>query len=504
MVCGPGWPPWCGKRAPVSTADRRTIEELLAGSDALARETLLDATLEHAPAMVRSWNQLVGSAAELWSVLVSAPDSPSGSDQMERLRAIGEAIGSSVTSGHWPGHGPTDEHLTQIADNFSRARHLVERHGRPSEPANPETNADSRHAQGQVMHTLYVAAHGTAVALGAYVADLQHRLEVAARRRQPMADRPTALEITAAQGVIARFAGFEQLAAAYMFGPPSADPGQLRAAAPATRLETALAAWEVQAHRTLAASPDPADLVRVARVQALITSATSIVTEAAGTTGHIDGDLIQRLAPNLDANQVAWSRLAKRWGELTSPASRTDPALVAAASEVRAAIAATATNRTGWATPDQLASRVDLNNAVKTLHLSIVASVDIAHVARDTAADHPGLTAPARIIGMRSQGEAEIAIEQGETRYEGVTWITSRQIAANQLIPLPEPARRGLINLADDVIATTNRAAAAAAQVDPSNLTRSIRSDPSTRHGQSFESLQINRPQNPAPKGPRR
>ena len=353
MLCGRAWPPWCGKRTPVSTADRRTVRELLAESDALARETLLDATPEHAPAMVRSWNQLVGSAAELWTVLVSAPDSPSGSDPMERLRAIGEAIGRSVTSGHWPGHGPTDEHLTQIADNLSRARHLVERHGRPSELANPERNADSRHAQGQVMHTLYVAAHGTAVALGAYVTDLQHRLEVATRRRQPMAERPTALEITAAQGVIARFAGFEQLAAAYMFGqpPPSADPGQLRAAAPATRLETALAAWEVQAHRTLAASPDPADLVRVARVQALITSTTSIVTEAAGTTGHIDVDLIQRLAPTLEANQVAWSRLAKRWGELTSPASRTDPALVAAASEVRAAIAATATNQTGWATP---------------------------------------------------------------------------------------------------------------------------------------------------------
>jgi hypothetical protein len=56
---------------------------------------------------------------------------------------------------------------------------------------------------------------------------------------------------------------------------------------------------------------------------------------------------------------------------------------------------------------------------------------------------------------MRSQGEAELAIEQGETRYEGVTWTTRRQIAANRLIPLPEPARRGLINLADEVIATT-------------------------------------------------
>src|SRR5215218_3539935 len=120
-------------------------------------------------------------------------------------------------------------------------------------------------------------------------------------------------------------------------------------------------------------------------------------------------------------------------------ASRADPALVAAASEVRAAIAAAATNPTGWATPDQLANRLDLPKTVKTLHLSIVAALDIAHVVRDTAADHPGLTAPARMIGMRAQGEAEIAIEQGETRYEGVTWTTPRQIAANQLIPLPEP-----------------------------------------------------------------
>ena len=92
-----------------------------------------------------------------------------------------------------------------------------------------------------------------------------------------MADRPTTLEITEAQGMIARFSGFEQLAAAYMFGQPlpSADPGQPRAMAQATRLETALAAWEVQAHRTLAGNPDPAEVVRIARVQALITSTTA-------------------------------------------------------------------------------------------------------------------------------------------------------------------------------------------------------------------------------------
>jgi hypothetical protein len=410
----------------VSAPNWRSVEELLADGDELARETLLDATPDHAPAMVRSWNQLVGSATELWAVLPSAPDSPSELDPMERLRAVGEAIARNVIVGHWPGQAPTDERLTQIGDNLSRARDLVEPHGRPSQQAPPETQRDIQDLHGQVMHTLYVAAHGTAVALGGHVTDLQHRLAVGARRRQPLAERPTALEITAAQGMIARFDGFEQLAGAYLFGLPaaSANPDQVREAAPATRLETALAAWEVQAHRNLVNKPDPADLVRVARVQALITSTTSVLTEAAARKGHIDNDIVQRLAPALEADQVAWSRAAKRWGELTSPASRTDPALVGAAGEVRAAIAAAATNPTGWAPPEQLASRLDLAKTVKTLHLSMVASIDIAYVVRDTAADHPGLTAPARIIGMRSQGEAEIAIEQGETRYEGVTWTT--------------------------------------------------------------------------------
>jgi hypothetical protein len=85
----------------VSAADHRTVGELLADSDELARETLLDATPDQALAMVRSWSQLVGSAAELWAVLPSTPDSPSELDPMELLRAVGEAIGRSVTAGHW-------------------------------------------------------------------------------------------------------------------------------------------------------------------------------------------------------------------------------------------------------------------------------------------------------------------------------------------------------------------------------------------------------------------
>ena len=62
-------------------APDRTIGELLADSDALARETLLDATPEIAPAMVRSWNQLVTSAANLWAALSSPPHDRRATDR---------------------------------------------------------------------------------------------------------------------------------------------------------------------------------------------------------------------------------------------------------------------------------------------------------------------------------------------------------------------------------------------------------------------------------------
>jgi hypothetical protein len=61
-------------------------------------------------------------------------------------------------------------------------------------------------------------------------------------QRQPLAERPIALEITEAQGMIGRFDGFEQLAAAYLSGQSltAANPAEVRPAVPGKRLETAL------------------------------------------------------------------------------------------------------------------------------------------------------------------------------------------------------------------------------------------------------------------------
>jgi len=205
----------------------------------------------------------------------------------------------------------------------------------------------------------------------------------------------------------------------------------------------------------------------------------------------------------LDETQVAWSQVARRWAELTSSESRVDPLLVRAASQVPATVVATASNPTGWATPDDIAGRVDLTRAMSALHLNMASSLDVAYLTRDIAATSPTLTAPARQIAMRAQGEAEIAAGQGNTEFEGMTWATERQIAANQLIPLPTPARLGLIKATDHVIASCNSAVAAAATLHASEsaqVGQPLRA-PTIRHSPHVPKMPR---QEPAPRGPQR
>jgi hypothetical protein len=488
----------------VPASNRRTVGELLADSDALARDTLLDVSPNTGPAMARAWGQVVQSAAQLWAVLPPASLAPaSGPDLMVRLRVLGEGLGRS-TAGQWPGPGPQDQRLLEIAHNLSHTRELIERYGRDVQPTGGEARTDIAAARARVMHTLYVGAHGTAIALRDYAADLRDRLRLDTQRRRPVESRPTTGEIAAAEAMASRFEVFEQLAAGYVAAHPITPSvlGEVRPTTRPSRLQSALTAWDIEAHR-LPPIQMLRTLVRIGRVQALIASAAAVVTEAAGVKSAIDPEMVERVTVTLDASQVAWSQLAKRWGELTSQDSRPDPALTRAVSEVRAAIAATASTPTGWATPDQIANRVDLKRTLKSLHLSMVGAVDIAHVAREVAATHPTLTGSARVIAMRAQGEAEIASEQGVTAYDGMSWANPRQIATNEMIPLPLPARRGLVNLTSDVIASCNRAVAAAAPLDPSESSQQKRSAPPVAPRRSGQSRTM-RQHEPAPKGPRR
>jgi hypothetical protein len=139
---------------------------------------------------------------------------------------------------------------------------------------------------------------------------------------------------------------------------------------------------------------------------------------------------------------------------------------------------------------------------VKTLQLALVASVDVAYLAWEVAAIGRGFTAPARVIAMRAQGEAELAIDQGETRYAGKTWAAPGEVATNQSIPLPEPVRRGLVNLAEDVIQAANMAGASAASLDSGQ--RSRISHPTGRLSAGRTAANPDVAVKPIPEGPRR
>jgi hypothetical protein len=467
----------------VSAGEGRTVAELLDDSDGLAREALLDMSADRALGMVRGWPQLMHSAADLCAVLPVDPTDSAGADPIAILAAMGRAIGRSLAARHWPGRGPSDEAWEQIASNLAQARRLLQQKPVASEAVSTDGQIDSTAPTSQILHVLYVAAHAATVALTEYQRDLQHRLKIGARRRQPFVERPTVLEVESAEGRIARFDAIEQLAAGSLPARRLNAADQPATGRPRTamRLEAGLAAWEIQAHRTLANQPDPADLVRVARVQALLATTTVVVSEAAARRGEIDAGVVGRLTPALENAQLAWSRSARRWGELTTAASRTDPALVEAAGQLRTAIRAAVATQTSWATPDEIAGRINLPATVMTLHRSLLDGVELAYVIRDIAVDQPGLAAPARVIAMRTQGEAEVAIEQGETRFEGVRWVTPRQIADHQVIPLPEPARRGLVDAATDVAGATNQAVAAAAHLAPTKQLPRVGAD-GTRH----------------------
>jgi hypothetical protein len=244
----------------VSASEGRTVAELLDDSDGLAREALLDMSADRALGMVRGWPQLMQSAAELWAVLPPDPTVAADGDPIAILAAMGRAVGRGLAAGHWPGRGPRDEAWEQVAANFVQARRLRQEQPVASEAVSIGGQTSPTTANTQMLHALYVAAHATAVTLTGYERDLQNRLESGARRRQPLVERPTALEVESARGMIARFDAIEQLAAgslaARLINP--ADQPATGRRRPAMRLEAALAAWEIQAHRT----PSPTRRIR--------------------------------------------------------------------------------------------------------------------------------------------------------------------------------------------------------------------------------------------------
>ena len=401
--------------------DERSVGELLLDADFTTRQGLMDVTGQDAPAMLRTWGEVVQSAAEFWAALpppVRGAASPIDGVTMGRLESMSQAMHRTQIRQGWPGDGPADERLLHVAETLTRAADLIQRRGSHIRPVDPEVRADLDAARMRIMHTLYVGAHGVSVATQQHVRDVRADSQGKSSRESRGVPR--------GQDAVYRLAAFEQLAGAYVGNrfARAAQGEQVRGPYGSERLQQALIGWDIQAHRTLAATPTAANLLLASRTQAGIATAAAAILHAGASTGHVDAHAYeQRLAPTLDATQQAWTHVATRWTEMTSPASRTDLDLVHAAGEVRAAVREVAHDKTTWARPEVMAGRVDLGEAAQHLQQALSTAVDVAAVIRDVAAQDLTLTGPARAMSHRANADIDRAAGRGH-RGKDVVWVT--------------------------------------------------------------------------------
>jgi len=360
----------------------------------------------------------------------------------------------------WPGDGPADERLLHVAETLTRAADLIGRLGGHIRPSDPEVRADLDAARMRIMHTLYVGAHGVGVAARHHVRDV----ELSTRGKTSRESRG----VPRGQDAIKRLAAFEQLAGAYVGNQyaRAAQGEHVRGPYGAERLQQALIGWDIQAHRTLAATPTAANLLLASRTQAGIATAAGAILQAGARTGHVDTHAYEhRLAPTLDATQEDWTHVAGRWAEMTSPADRTDMDLVAAANELRAAVREIAHDKTTWARSDVMAGRVDLGEAAQHLQQALSSAVDVACVIRDVAAQDTNLTGPARAMSHRANAEIDRAADRGHQAAD-VVWVTPGDVYANRTVAIPQPVRAGLVDASDTLVQTAGNAMSAAACLD--------------------------------------
>ena len=305
------------------------------------------------------------------------------------------------------------------------------------------------------------------------VAAQQHVADVELATTRGMSDRESRA-VPRGQDAINRLAAFEQLAGAYVGNQfaRAAQGEHVHGPHGTERLQQALIGWDIQAHRTLAATPTPANLLLVSRTQAGIATAAAEILHAGARTGHVDAHAYEhRLAPTLDATQQAWTHVATRWAEMTTPASRTDLDLVHTAGEVRAAVREVVHDKTTWARPEVMAGRVDLGEAAQHLQQALSTAVDVACVTRDVAAHDINLTGPARAMSRRANADIDRAAD-GDRPGEGVVWVTARDIHANRIVTIPEPVRAGLVDATDTLVHSASNAMSAAACLDRASQDR--------------------------------
>ena len=375
--------------------DRRSVGELLAECDLSTRRLLFDPGALDAAAMVRTWPEVVQTAHELLDALPTAnpvirPGKSGGGVggggdlTGERLHLMATALDLNLRRRVWPGAaGPADAQLLTVAGNLQRAHDLVRRHLRVTDTPAPAVLADAEAARTKILHTLYVGSHAISLAVRAQIGEARFRqrtVSVTQHRGQ----------LTALHVAQSRLAAFEQVAGTEVYRTfPAATTGEHRERPAPDRLSSALAGWDIQAHRALAKAPSMAHLAEVTRVHATTLALTRVVLAAAAAHFAIDSRTHRaQLEPRLSAAESAWGTLHATVRDLTGHAHRNvNPDLRTAGAELVHALSEMVLDGTAVADATTIAKRVDLASTARTLTDALDSPQQISMILIDAALD---------------------------------------------------------------------------------------------------------------------
>ncbi len=456
---------------PFTTGDIRTVGEMLADVDHQARLLLLDVDGDNAGGLVRGWPALVAAAGELWTALPRTNYADELHDRpVKRLVAHAANIDNSLAAG-WPGRGAPDPRLAHMAETLQAAGSLVRRYGPEIYGHGAALRQDLQAARSRTMHALYVAAHAGSVALHAHGRDRYREARQAGRKvslstvHSPYVVAPTATWV-------GRFATAEAIAGRYLAGEFAADvAGEARPpAADHDRIPRALAGWDIQAHRSLAARTSATDNVIVSRTQALIAGVALLLVDADShnrlAMTYAAGDLpTDRLTSSLDALGRAWNNLASRWDDLPAPTDRPNPDLLRASAELRAAYRELTHDAITTFPPHIIAQHPGLERALTATLTAIESAPELADVLAQKA-NQPELVGRARALSHRAHNDIEAGLATPDATGD-VVWVSPADIHARRMVQLPRPVAEALESASSRVQRWTLKAASNAAVERP-------------------------------------
>lgn len=368
--------------------------------------------------LVRGWSRLTQAALTTHETLQL--EDPSRI--VERIAAATSALESAGRKREWPGPGSADPILAQAAAAVRTA-------GRASAPTKPEERAEAE----QALHsTLWVVAN----LVGDQADD--HRIDLRIDRV------PDTEDIQAAAGdVHRRMKAMEQLAmeAALRIMPSSGYPAT-------ASLATALAHWDLVAHRALLTERSTAVLHTVAHQEVAIAETFRGAIERAKTTGVIDDVTADRLMPTLTSASRAWTAVNELVADLSFGSAAPADTIISTSETLRGELAKTR----DISYPDTGRELLTQFNG----HLST--SLSISAAARDLL-EEQDLRAPARGVNNL------LRAEESKTRVKPL--VEPMDVYLGRSIELPQKIRLLLRDTIEQACEAISESLHRAAAFDP-------------------------------------